>query len=122
MTREEVIAALLADKEMPYLQDWQARDIVDFVIKNYAPDAWLKQPSLPSNLDEASKRYGFEEYRRRCEDGEYGTSEDAFKDGVEWIAGQGISMEVTDDTEWEEVDSFVHKNLEGGDILQIRKK
>lgn len=36
MTKEEIVAALLDDMEMPYLQDWQARDIVDFVLKKYA--------------------------------------------------------------------------------------
>lgn len=35
MTKEEIVAALLDDMEMPYLQDWQARDIVDFVLKKY---------------------------------------------------------------------------------------
>ena len=50
------------------------------------------QPPLPSNLDEAARKYGFEEYRRRCEGGEYGTSEDAFKAGAEWAARQGIKL------------------------------
>lgn len=35
MTKEEIVTALLDDVEMPYLQDWQARDIVDFVLKKY---------------------------------------------------------------------------------------
>lgn len=35
MTKEEIVTALLDDMEMPYLQDWQARDIVDFVLKKY---------------------------------------------------------------------------------------
>lgn len=45
-----------------------------------------------------------------------------FKAGAEWMAEQGVSMQITDDTEWEEVDSFIHKNVEGGSIIQIRKK
>lgn len=53
----------------------------------------LSQPSLPSNLDEAARKYGFEEYRRRCEGGDYGTSEDAFKAGAEWMAKQGETIE-----------------------------
>lgn len=46
----------------------------------------LSRVSLPSNLDAAARKYGFEEYRRRCEGGDYGTSEDAFKAGAEWMA------------------------------------
>ena len=38
----------------------------------------------PSDLEEAARRYGFEEYRRRCNGGEYGTSEDAFIAGAKW--------------------------------------
>ena len=38
----------------------------------------------PKGLEEAAREYGFEEYRRRCNGGEYGTSEDAFIAGTKW--------------------------------------
>lgn len=47
MTREEIIEAIQNDDMMPFLQDWQARDVVDFVLKNI-------QPSLPDGLEEAA--------------------------------------------------------------------
>ena len=50
MTREEIIEAIQNDDMMPFLQDWQARDIVDFVLKNI-------QPSLPDGLEEAAEEY-----------------------------------------------------------------
>ena len=39
---------------------------------------------VPNDLEEAARRYGFEEYMRRCNGGEYGTSEDAFIAGAKW--------------------------------------
>ena len=39
---------------------------------------------IPKELEEAARRYGFEEYMRRCNGGEYGTSEDAFIAGAKW--------------------------------------
>lgn len=84
-----------------------------------ALECLLSQPSIPSNLDEAA-----EEYSRRLDYYHY-TGDDpsiAFKAGAEWMAGQGVSMQITDDTEWEEVDSFIHKKVDGGSIIQIRKK
>lgn len=47
MTREEIIEAIQHDNMMPFLQDWEVRDVVDFVLKNI-------QPSLPEGLDEAA--------------------------------------------------------------------
>ena len=52
-----------------------------------------KLPSALSNLDEAARKYGFEEYRRRCEGGKYGTSEDAFKAGAEYVARESAEIE-----------------------------
>lgn len=49
MTREEIIEAIQNDNMMPFLQDWEARDIVDFVLKNI-------QPSLPDGLEEEIER------------------------------------------------------------------
>lgn len=84
------------------------------------------KPSLPSNLDEAAKKiaYGV------CKQLPNGTEKDSIVyyailaaiAGAEWMTEQGVSMQITDDTEWEEVDSFIHKNVDGGSIIQIRKK
>lgn len=94
----------------------------------------LSQPSLPSNLDEAARKYGFEEYRRRCEGGEYGTSEDAFKAGAEWMAGQGVSVDGKVVMDFSEPYDIINRRLiaklgdallkvEPGEVIvQIRKK
>ena len=39
-----------------------------------------------NGLEEAARKYGFEEYLKRCNGGEYGTSEDAFIAGAKWHA------------------------------------
>ncbi len=80
------------------------------------------QPSLPSNLDKAAEdSWAAYEYRE-SPNGLYSTCYmDGFKACAEWMAGQGVSMQVNDDTEWEEVDSFIHKNVDGRSIIQIRK-
>lgn len=44
--------------------------------------------SVPNDLKKAAREYGFEEYRRRCNGGEYGTSEDAFIAGAKWAKEQ----------------------------------
>lgn len=46
----------------------------------------------------------------------------AFKNGVKWMAEQGVSMEITDETKWTDVDTFVHRNCDGAIVIQIRKK
>lgn len=93
-----------------------------------------KVASLPSNLDEAARKYGFEEYRRRCEGGEYGTSEDAFKAGAEWMAGQGVSVDGKVIMDFSEPYDIINRRLiaklgdalleiEPGEVVvQIRKK
>lgn len=113
MTKEELIQAISDDKMMPFIQPEQLAGIVDFVIKNY-------KPSLPSNLDEAADAYS-ENILANGED-MFDAIADGFRAGAEWMAGQGVSMQITDETEWADVDSFVHKNVTGGTIIQIRKK
>lgn len=123
MTKEEIIEAISEDKIMPFIQPEQLAGIVDFVIKNH-------RPSLPSNLDEAARNYGFEEYRRRCYGGEYGTTEDAFKAGSWWLAGQGVTKEAVIGMSTEEITINVSQqtlnelDLCPGDkvVVQIRKK
>ena len=83
MTKEEAIKILY---EMEYKTAYSGE--LGGLAVEMAVEALRNQPSLPSNLDEAARKYGFEEYRRRCEGGEYGTSEDAFKAGAEWMAEQ----------------------------------
>lgn len=83
------------------------------------------QPSLASDLDEAAEEIAsniapthpdidWDECFEKIKEG--------IKAGAEWMAGQGVSMQITDETEWADVDSFVHKNVTGGAIIQIRKK
>lgn len=45
-----------------------------------------------------------------------------FKAGAAWIAAQGESLQITPETEWSEVDSFVHRGCDGAEVIQIRKK
>lgn len=116
MTKEELIQAISDDKMMPFIQPEQLAGIVDFVIKNY-------RPSLPPNLDEAAeafaKRQGIElaPFARKF-----------FKDGGEWLAGQGVSMLGKVGIYGVDVESITKELREAGFnlgeeiILQIRKK
>ena len=45
-----------------------------------------------------------------------------FKAGAKWMAGQGVTLKVTDDTTWGEVNDFIHRNCDGVKEIQIRKK
>lgn len=38
------------------------------------------------------------------------------------IAGRGVSMIITDETKWEDIDLFVHRNCDGATVIQIGKK
>lgn len=83
----------------------------------------VQEASIPSNLDEAANNYGIDirlGYPRVMDETDRYIY-NAFKAGAEWMAGQGVSMSITDETEWADVDSFVHKNVSGNVILQIRK-
>lgn len=82
-----------------------------------------KVACLPSSLDEAADEYVQTLAERADENLRIDTTlETAFKAGAEWLAGQGVSMQITDDTEWADVDSFIHKKVDGDSIIQIRKK
>lgn len=137
MTKEEIVVALLDDMEMPYLQDWQARDIVDFVIKNY-------HPSLPSVLDEAAipesemdewMKYGPHTNYPWCSipDAIKITAEHFFalgkQAGAEWMAGQGQTFVAHVDNgcaiaSGVKLPFVLWDTYEDGDVLkvQIRKK
>lgn len=118
MIKEEILEAITDDKTMPFIQPEQLAGIVDFVIKNY-------KPSLPSNIDEAAKKWNEEHFRLEY----YQTPKDAmsrsFKAGAEWMAGQGYTKEGIarpDDCEiWV---NFTDTGIKDGDevVVQIRKK
>ncbi|MBR3467375.1 MAG: hypothetical protein IKH15_09170 [Bacteroidales bacterium] len=80
MTREEIIEAIQNDDMMPFLQDWEARDVVDFVLKNY-------RPSLPSNLEEAAEDRVTENGRFELTASEKLRIDDIMF-GAEWMARQ----------------------------------
>ena len=42
-----------------------------------------------------------------------------FKAGVKFVLNGCKSMRVTDDTEWADVDSFIHKNVSGESIILV---
>lgn len=103
-------------------------DMFDAIADGFRAGAeWREQqiPKLPDNLDEAAEEIasdiapkypdiGWDECFEKIKDG--------IKAGAEWMAGQGVSMIINDDTEWADVDSFIHKNVDGCSIIQIRKK
>lgn len=93
MTREEAIKVLSESIHDGSKVPWDK--IVEAV--HLSIEA-LSQPSLPSNLDEASHSYAWEKQEHHIDfDGDeyfdYGTRYDAFKAGAEWMAGQGVISE-----------------------------
>ena len=116
---------------------WVGRSVLN-ELKDDIESLQQEQPSLPSNLDEAAEKAGLEYAPKQGGEaidanGDVYATDDVewpsrcgfmkgFKAGAEWMAGQGATMEITDDTEWADLDSFVHKNVTGGSIIQIRKK
>ena len=83
-----------------------------------------EQLSIPSNLDEAAKDYA--SCYTESDNGNGGDDwEDdiliAFKAGARWLAEKGVTMSIDDNTEWEDVDTFVHRNVDGKTVIQIRK-
>ena len=121
MTKEEAI------KVLNQVRQWTDYPKEAFTM---AIDA-LSKPSLPLNLDEAVHSYSESDeplyspgHRFHWDsDSLFGKQiETTFKAGAEWLAGQGVSMVITDETKWEDVDKFVHRNCDGSSIIQIRKK
>lgn len=136
MTREEILEAITDDKMMPFIQQDQLANIVDFVIKN-------SQPSHPSNLDEAAHNHAANNGGRWLTD-DIGIKcfvfnpqevKDAFKAGAEWMAGQGGTVtdahviELNEDkglnwlqmTENQLCDALKDFNIGDKVIVQIRK-
>ncbi len=84
------------------MEDWAALDEIKCKAKNCQKyiNLHCKQPSIPSNLDEAAEEFSDGEWDGLHDnDGNALYTEDmiqyAFKAGVEWLAGQG----------WKEVDN-----------------
>ena len=44
----------------------------------------------------------------------------AFTAGAQWLAEKGVTMSIDDNTEWADVDSFVHRNVDNKTVIQIR--
>lgn len=81
MTREEIIEAIQNDNMMPFLQDWEARDVVDFVLKN-------SRPYLPAELYEAAEDRVTENGRFELTASEKMRIDDIMF-GAEWMARHG---------------------------------
>lgn len=137
MTREELIKkisaeiAKLSDNASQMCEEYEGyrlacKDISD-VLREIAKES---QPPLPSNLDEAA----IDAAQLDMQDRQImeATNDEilrysrifrrGFKAGAEYEAEQGVSMEITDETEWVDVDNFVHRNCDGVTVIQIKKK
>lgn len=82
-------------------------------------------PSPPSGLDGAADKYLDTQDVAEvfCGDYEGWQIVNAFKAGAEWMAKQGVSMEVVTGVPWRAVDAFIHDHDYTEDsIIQIRKK
>ena len=80
-------------------------------------------PSLPANLDEAAEKYS-ENILANNEDLQ-DAIEDAFKDGAEWMARQGVTLNLPiDELSCGAYISCVEQGLTSDDdvIIQVRKK
>lgn len=82
------------------------------------PTKKVEKSEIPTNLYEAA-----EEFSKRVAGGHiFRDICVGFKGGAMWDREQGVSMEITEDTKWSEVDLFVHRNCDGMEVIQIRKK
>ena len=82
-------------------------------------------PSFPSNLDEAAEKYS-ENILANNEDLQ-DAIEDAFKAGVEWIAGLGVNIRgrvlprEQPESELEKVARYVYESWNGGTMDDVRR-
>ena len=89
----------------------------------------LSQPSLPSDLDEAAKKWKEEHFRREYYQIPKDAMSSSFKAGAEWMAGQGethehyVIQEIADHDIGPAIVCYP-ETFEIGDkvIVQIRKK
>lgn len=122
-----VFDLMLADKSFwKELHKACEKDFTDMVSK--------EQPSLPSNLDEAAEEYAYNNW----EDNDYhtgaseglpfnaiGHTEKCFKAGAEWMARQGVILNLSiDEFSCGAYNACVEQGLTSEDdvIVQIRKK
>lgn len=80
-----------------------------------------EQPSLPSNIDEAANKFAVSYDQGTCD----GIAQDCFKAGAEWMAGQGVLLNLSiDELSCGAYNSCVEQGLTSEDdvIIQIRKK
>jgi hypothetical protein len=110
---ENILGTYKTLEDMLDLSTGQDQDMLESM--NFERE-WLKKrlsQKMPEGLEEAAEEQGKTKFYTRADD---------FKAGAEWMAGQGETMQITDDTQWEEVDRFVHRNCDGASAIQIRKK
>ena len=114
MTREEAI------KVLEQIRQWTdyPKEALTMAIEA------LSKPERPSNLDEAAKKY--RDFREECgikDQVMLNEIEEAHYAGAEWMAKQGVSMEVVTGVPWRAVDAFIHDyDYTEDSIIQIRKK
>lgn len=131
MTKEEALKILRKDSLSNLVGYYSSEELQDAI------DAIVSQPSLPSGLDEAANTFGFKETHERLREGGITRKnegmfrwqiEKAFKAGVKWDAGQGVSMLGKVGIYGVDVESITKELREAGFnlgeeiILQIRKK
>lgn len=116
MTREEIVNKLLeGGKLLPVMTEFEAREVVNYVLDNYYQQAHVVQPdytynskeflekkieelshpSLPSNIDEVMDEEAQYAYGEPTAQGFAKRSffKRGFKAGAEWMADQGYTQE-----------------------------
>ena len=92
-------------------------------VEGFIDSLQQEQPSLPSDIDKAAEEYS-ENILANNEDLQ-DAIEDAFKDGAEWMARQGVTLNLSiDELSCGSYNSCVEQGLTSEDdvIIQIRKK
>ena len=101
MTKEEIVQNIkirISTIESYRPEEYTLNEGILFELKDLLSMIEKEQPSLPSNLDEAARKYGHEEpiLPEGYNDGDIPLYErwtaDAFKAGAEWMARQGYTV------------------------------
>lgn len=85
-----------------------AQDVRKYIVENYPPEAWS-----PEFLENQLKTWVFQFTWRYKVSVDLGAGDDHTEVTV---------FNVTDDTEWEAVDRFIHANVSGDSVVKIFKK
>lgn len=119
---------IIKDWLKPYLEEDKVKNEHDegffhcAMLLNDFIDTLSDKPD--KNLDEAAKEY--RNFRKKCgikDPVMLNEIEEAYYVGAEWMAEQGVSMEVVRGVPWRAVDAFIHDHDYSEDsIIQIRKK